>query len=86
MIDSLQYSHRLLAMDITIPIGEFKNRCLSLLDELARTGGTLLVTKRGKALARIQSAAPPPGLEGSVLMADDIVRPAIPEGDWDLLQ
>ena len=37
----------------TVPAGEFKAKCLALLDEVAKTGETLVVTKRGKPVARI---------------------------------
>ena len=32
---------------------EFKAKCLSLLDEVAKTGGTITVTKRGIAVATL---------------------------------
>jgi prevent-host-death family protein len=32
---------------------EFKQRCLALLDEVERTGVPLVVTKRGRAVARV---------------------------------
>jgi len=37
----------------TIPAGEFKARCLKLLDEVQRTGEELIVTKRGRPVARV---------------------------------
>jgi len=37
----------------TIPAGEFKAKCLKLLDEVERTGEELIVTKRGHPVARI---------------------------------
>jgi len=36
---------------------EFKAKCLSLLDEVARTGESLVVTKRGKPVARVSRTA-----------------------------
>ncbi|HEX4747316.1 MAG TPA: hypothetical protein VFU99_10590 [Gaiellaceae bacterium] len=35
----------------TIAAGKFKAQCLRLLDEVAETGETIVVTKRGKAVA-----------------------------------
>lgn len=32
---------------------EFKAKCLSLLDEVAKTGGTITVTKRGQPMATV---------------------------------
>jgi prevent-host-death family protein len=37
----------------TIPAGEFKARCLSLLDEVSRTHQVITITKRGKPVARL---------------------------------
>ena len=37
----------------TIAAGEFKAKCLALLDEVAETGEELVVTKRGKPIARV---------------------------------
>ena len=39
----------------TIPATEFKAHCLALLDEVAE-GASIVVTKRGKAVARITRA------------------------------
>jgi len=36
-----------------VPAGEFKTHCLHLLDEVERSGVPLLVTKRGRPVARI---------------------------------
>jgi prevent-host-death family protein len=38
----------------TIPAGEFKAKCLKLLDEVAATRQTLIITKRGKPVAEIK--------------------------------
>jgi prevent-host-death family protein len=37
----------------TIGATEFKARCLELMDELASRGGEIVVTKRGRAVARV---------------------------------
>lgn len=44
----------------------FKAQCLGLLDEVARTGKTLIVTKHGKPVARVVPAEPVSSLVGSV--------------------
>lgn len=36
-----------------IPAGQFKARCLSLLDEVSRTHQVITITKRGKPVARL---------------------------------
>lgn len=47
-------------MDRTIPAGEFKAKCLDLMDEVARTGDSIVITKRGKPVARLGPAARKP--------------------------
>jgi prevent-host-death family protein len=37
--------------DSTIPAGEFKAKCLALMDRVARGGSTITITKRGKPVA-----------------------------------
>ena len=66
-----------------IAAGEFKAKCLALLDEVALTGQDIVVTKRGKPVAKIVplEGAEAPSLRGSVLWEKDIVSPV---GDpWD---
>lgn len=42
----------------TIPAAKFKAECLALLDEVERTRQELIVTKRGKPVARLVPLAP----------------------------
>lgn len=67
----------------TIPAGRFKAECLALLDEVARTGQDLVVTKRGRPVARLAplEQARPPSLAGSVLYQEDLVAPI--GVDWE---
>ena len=37
----------------TIPAGVFKAKCLAILDEVNSTGEPVLITKRGKPVARV---------------------------------
>lgn len=67
-------------MTITVPAGEFKAKCLKLLDEVAETGETIVVTKRGKPVARLGPLEPPPSLKGSVtfLVSDEeLIKPVL---------
>jgi prevent-host-death family protein len=63
--------------DDTVPAGQFKAKCLALLDQVARTHRPLVVTKRGKPVARIVPLQPLPsrGLRRSVVEYGDIVSP-----------
>jgi prevent-host-death family protein len=69
----------------TIPAGRFKAQCLRLLDEVAETGETIVVTKRGKAVAKLEPIEEPPSLVGSVtfLVSDDELLEPILE-PWDV--
>ena len=56
----------------TVPAGEFKQRCLALLDQVAETGQPIVVTKRGRPVARlvpIKTLENP--LEGSIRILTD---------------
>lgn len=57
----------------TIPAGQFQARCRCLLDEVAETGETIVVTTRGKPVARVEAIEEPPSLRGSVtyLVSDE---------------
>lgn len=72
-------------MTTTLPAGEFKAKCLAILDEVAATGREVVVTKRGTPVARVVPLAdsPRPTLVGSVRYAReaDLVDPV--EELWD---
>lgn len=61
----------------SVPAGEFKAKCLALLDEVAETGREVIVTKRGRAVARVSPVRPGKirSLRGSVLQEKEIVSP-----------
>lgn len=73
----------------SVAISIFKARCLALLEDVARTGKPLLVTKRGKPLARLTAAdhswssSPQDTLQHSVETLGDVIAPAIPATAWD---
>ncbi len=76
----------------TIPAGEFKAKCLKLLDEVAETREPLVITKFGKPVARlvpiVPVAQPHEGLRGalrgSVLWEGDIISPI--DVEWDAMK
>lgn len=58
-----------------IGIGDFKARCLALLDELHHEGGSIILTKRGKEIAQVLPIQPhlenlPNPLSGVVMRGD----------------
>jgi prevent-host-death family protein len=65
-----------------VPASRFKAECLALLDEVEATGRALIVTKRGRPVARVaplsEGAA---DLRGSVVAQGDIVSPL--DEDWE---
>jgi prevent-host-death family protein len=69
----------------TIPAGQFKARCLKLLDEVAETGETIVVTKRGKPVARVEPIEEPPSLKGSVIYLVENDEELFSTGEvWDM--
>ena len=74
-----------MAMETTIGAGEFKAKCLQLLDDVAAHREPLVITKRGKPVARLVPMPPEArlfgALAGSVLDEGDIVAPV--DAEWD---
>ena len=69
-----------------IAAGEFKAKCLSLLDDVALTGKELIVTKRGKPVAKLVPVTRTEGVSllKSIVWEGDIVSP-IGEGERPLV-
>ena len=66
-------------MQAIIGAGDFKAKCLKLLDDVAVSREPLVITKRGKAVAKL-IPMPPEGelfglFAGSVMQENDIVSP-----------
>ena len=76
----------------SIAITEFKAQCLSLLENVARTGEPLLVTKRGKPLARVMPSGgattvyPQDSLAETVTILGDIVGPVLSPQVWNAVR
>jgi prevent-host-death family protein len=72
-------------METTIGAGDFKAKCLQLLDDVAARRESLVITKRGKPVARLVPISPEMPLfgamAGSVLEESDIVSPL--DIHWD---
>lgn len=68
----------------TISASQFKAHCLAMLDEVAATGEEIVVTKHGRAVARILSVGEPVSLRGSVTFnVSDEALIAPLEDEWD---
>jgi prevent-host-death family protein len=83
----------------TMPAGEFKAKCLAVMDEVQATGEAVLITKRGKPVARLaplegqtQKESPEAifGCLSHMFKAesdfDGLIGPIIPLEDWDHLK
>jgi len=75
-------------MKTTIAAGEFKAKCLKLIDEVAEKRKPLVITKRGKPVAEVVPI-PPQGdlvgsMRGSVLWEGDIISPI--DAEWEAMK
>ncbi len=73
-------------MGKTIPAGEFKAKCLKLMDHVAATGEPVTVTKHGRPVVRIMPAVEEPEpfvgrLAGSATFIGDIISPI--DVEWE---
>jgi prevent-host-death family protein len=73
-----------------IAAGEFKAKCLKLMDEVCRTGEEIVITKRGRAVARLVSVKPAKRrsrllgcMAGTVKVTGDIIGPTGEQWDAD---
>ncbi len=72
-----------------IKAGEFKAKCLQLMDDVAEKGGEVIITKRGKAIARLvpmeefkkSSRSFMGWMKGSVKIKGDIIHAL--ESEWE---
>jgi prevent-host-death family protein len=72
-------------MQTAIGAGEFKAKCLQLLDDVAEQRGILIITKHGKPVAKLVPVEPEQklfgALKGSVVREMDIVSSV--NAEWD---
>ncbi len=67
-----------------ISAARFKAQCLALLDDVALTGEEIVVTKRGRPVARVVAIEEPRGLDRSVTFhVGDVELIAPVAGTWD---
>ena len=73
---------------IQIPAGEFKAKCLHLLDEVAEQRARLVITKRGKPVAKLVPIDEEPVddiygcMTGTGRILGDIVSSPLDESEW----
>ena len=71
----------------SIQASEFKAKCLKIMDEVAKTGDAVIITKNGKAISKLVPYREPKqslfGFHASeVTVLDDILGPV--GEDWDV--
>ena len=72
----------------TMKASEFKAKCLRVMDEVAASGQSIVITKNGKAVARLGPVSEPKrsilGLhKGQIEILGDIISPLDVEGEAD---
>ena len=73
--------------------GEFKAKCLAVMDEVAKRKRPIIVTKRGKPVVRVVPIDDEDHvidsimdcMAGEVEIVGDIESPVVPESDWEVL-
>jgi prevent-host-death family protein len=75
----------------TIGAGEFKAKCLTLMDDVQSTREPLVITKRGKPVAKLVPVESKKDnwigrLNGKMRIVGDIESPVVPLEDWDVLR
>jgi len=75
----------------TIAAGEFKARCLQVMEDVRTKRTPVLITKRGKPLAKLVPADDKPPeifgcLAGKIEILGDIVSPVTALEDWESLK
>ncbi len=75
-----------------IKASEFKARCLAILDEVARTGEPVAISKRGRVVAEVVRPRkmkvghhPQEALRGTGRSVGDIIAPALPPEAWETI-
>jgi prevent-host-death family protein len=76
--------------------GEFKAKCLGLIDDVSETGHEVIITKRGEPKAKLVPFGVPAkkkpflgrlvGLMEIVGDPDDLIKPVFPLEDYDMLK
>ena len=71
--------------------GEFKARCLRIMDEVRKTQEPVIITKKGQPVAKLVPAEQPPAdvfdcLKGVIEIVGDIEEPLVPPEEWEALR
>lgn len=74
-----------------MPAAEFKARCLAVMDKICATGETVVITKRGKPVAKLVPVKRDPDsifgyLAGQARILGDIESPVVPPEEWKVMR
>jgi prevent-host-death family protein len=74
-----------------IAAGQFKAQCLRLMDEVEETREPIVITKKGKPVAKLVPIGKAKDdflgrLEGVIRIVGDIESPVVPPEDWEALR
>ncbi len=72
----------------TMPAGQFKTHCLSVIDEVHNRREEVVISKYGKSMARLVPLNDKPDsivgfMQGKRKIVGDIVSPIFPDDNWD---
>jgi prevent-host-death family protein len=77
----------------SISVSKFKATCLAVLEEVRRSGRSVLITKRGVPIAELVPPTPATrgaswmgSMAGTFEIVGDIVSPAMDPDDWECLR
>ena len=76
---------------ITMPAGQFKARCLKVMDDVRSTREPVIITKNGRPVAKLVPAEDPSDdflgkLSGTMKIVGDITQPIEDPEAWDALR
>ena len=71
----------------TMPAGLFKAKCLSIMEEVRTKRRSVVITKRGKPIAKLVPVDSPADdfygfMRGKGTIIGDIIKPVIPAEEW----
>lgn len=71
-----------------MPAGQFKAKCLAIMDEVSLSGEALVITKHGKPVVKLVPVTKDADdifdyMAGRAKMVGDIVGPVTPPEDWE---
>jgi len=72
----------------SIPAGQFKARCLKIMDEVHNTREPVIITKKGRPVAKLVPAAEAPDdflgkLSGTIKIIGDVAGPIEDADAWE---